>query len=243
MGAGLVAGGAATAIASTAKAPVAPVAAAAPLASATTAAAAGKSGFNWWWLLPLLLLIPLLLWWKSCNSKTEAIETPTETPTAAVVPIDTAKKEEVATAVPAPAEVTSPKVDCSLNWILFDFDKYALRNSAKTELKNMAGILKDNQDFVGELNAYTDAKGSDDYNQKLSENRANSAKSYLVELGIESTRIKINAASKTAPVAKNTDDDSGRKFNRRVELYVKDKAGNEICKSIPPAVPANLKTN
>lgn len=249
LGAGLVAGGATTAIASTAKVPVAPVVAAAPLASASTAAAAaGKSGFNWWWLLPLLLLIPLLLWWKSCNSKTEAIETPTETPTAAVVPIDTAKKEEVATAAPVPTETdnqktVAKKVDCSLNWILFDFDKYSLRNSAKTELKNMVGILKDNQDFMGELSAYTDAKGSDEYNQKLSENRANSAKAYLVDLGIDGSRIKINAASKTAPVAKNTDDDSGRKFNRRVELYVKDKAGSEICKSIPPTVPENLKAN
>ena len=243
LGAGLVAGGAATAIASTAKVPVAPVVATAPLASAATAVASGKSGFNWWWLLPLLLLIPLLLWWKSCNSKTEVVEVPVETPAAEMVPVDTAKKEEVATAVPAPAEVTSPKVDCSLNWILFDFDKYSLRNSAKTELKNMAGILKENQDFVGELNAYTDSRGSDEYNQVLSENRATSAKTYLVDLGIDGSRIKINAASKTAPVAKNTDDDSGRKFNRRVELYIKDKAGNEICKSTPPAVPANLKTN
>ncbi|MFZ1526369.1 MAG: OmpA family protein, partial [Saprospiraceae bacterium] len=91
--------------------------------------------------------------------------------------------------------------------------------------------------------AYTDARGDDAYNQRLSENRANSAKAVLVQAGIDANRITISASSESAPIAKNTDDDSGRKFNRRVELFVKDANGNDICKSIPPDVPAELKGN
>jgi outer membrane protein OmpA-like peptidoglycan-associated protein len=93
------------------------------------------------------------------------------------------------------------------------------------------------------LKAHTDSKGTDEYNQVLSNNRSMAAKNYLVNLGIDATRISTEAGSKSAPVAANTEDDSGRKFNRRVELYIKDKAGNEVCKSVPPTIPSGLKSN
>jgi OmpA-OmpF porin, OOP family len=94
---------------------------------------------------------------------------------------------------------------------------------------------------MGDLSAHTDAKGSNEYNDRLSKNRAEAAKSALVAMGIDASRLSTSASSEGTPIATNTDDDTGRRFNRRVELRVKDKSGKEICKSIPPDVPSSLK--
>ncbi|MBK9564880.1 MAG: DUF1508 domain-containing protein [Saprospiraceae bacterium] len=230
--------------------PVVPVAAAPPLVTPAPIAAtpkvvptvapvaSGGTGFNWWWLLPLLLLIPLIFWMKSCNEKkadgVSVVNPAPAEPTPA--PVDTVVAQTSPEVAPAPPS-------CDLNWIFFDFDKYNIRQDADGELQLMAKILKENPTYVGVLKAYADARGDDAYNQRLSENRANSAKAVLVQAGIDANRITISASSESAPIAKNTDDDSGRKFNRRVELFVKDANGNDICKSIPPDVPAELKGN
>lgn len=201
----------------------------------------GGSGFNWKWLLPLLLLIPLFLWWKSCNatkgSDADLSGATTEVP---ATPVDTAAQVQ-ATNVENPAPPAPSAPDCDLNWIFFDYDQYDIRSDAKDELQTLADILKKNADYTAELSAHTDAKGTDEYNANLSGNRANAAKNALVALGIESSRIVTSANSEAQPIAANTEDDSGRHYNRRVELRVKDKTGKEVCKSIPPAVPSNLK--
>lgn len=208
-----------------AAAPPPPIEMAAPAAPAV-------SGFKWWYLLPLLL-IPLFFLWKSCNKPVEDVAVPVEATTPPVV-ADTVKPVEN---VPAPAATT----DCSLNWILFDFDKYDITTTANTELQKLITILKDNATYSADLRAFTDAKGSDSYNQNLSLNRANAAKQVLIAAGIDASRIKAQAMSESEPVAKNTDDDSGRYFNRRVELFVLGADGKEVCKSIAPSVPADLK--
>jgi outer membrane protein OmpA-like peptidoglycan-associated protein/uncharacterized protein YegP (UPF0339 family) len=227
----------------------APAVAPAPVREERKAAAAPVAatggGFNWWWLLPLLLLIPLFFWWNSCNgskSDMEATSVTTETPAPAAVAVDTVKAAEPAVTQTTPVEAAKTP-DCNLNWILFDFDKYNIRPDADAELQQMAKILKDNPTYTGILKAHTDSKGSDEYNQVLSQNRAKEAKKVLVAAGIEAARIETTASSEAAPIASNTDDDSGRKFNRRVELYVVDANKKEVCKSIPPQVPDSLKGN
>lgn len=196
------------------------------------------TGFGWLkWLLPLLLLLGALWMWKGCNKKdmsgassTINIDTTTASNSAPVV-ADTAVKTAATPATP----------DCNLNWILFDFDRYNIRIDAESELKTMANILKSNPDYTGDLSAHTDAKGTNEYNDKLSRNRANAAKRVLEGMGIDGSRLSTSASSEAAPIATNTDDDTGRRFNRRVELRIKDKSGKEICKSIPPNVPETLK--
>jgi outer membrane protein OmpA-like peptidoglycan-associated protein len=195
-------------------------------------AAPAAGGFKWWYLLPLLL-IPLFFLWKSCNKPVADVVVPVEVTTPPVV-ADTVKVVENVT---APAATT----DCSLNWILFDFDKYDITPTANAELQTLITILKGNASYTADLRAFTDAKGSDVYNQNLSRNRANAAKQVLIAAGIDAARIKAEPMSESQPVAKNTEDDSGRHFNRRVELYVLDADGKEVCKSIAPPVPADLK--
>ena len=62
-------------------------------------------------------------------------------------------------------------------------------------------------------------------------------------MGIDGSRISTKASSEDHPIATNTEDDSGRKFNRRVELHVMDSSGKEICTSIPPVYRKNSKLN
>lgn len=189
------------------------------------------SGFNWKWLLPLLLLIPLFLWWKSCNSKSATSST-------ASPPVDTAVVQSAPVAEPAP---TPAAPHCDLNWILFDFDQAEITTTARNELTTMADILKKDTGTSALLVAHTDARGTNDYNIRLSKERATAAKNTLVAMGIEASRITTKASSEDQPIATNTEDDSGRKFNRRVELHVMDSSGKEICTSIPPSVPEELK--
>lgn len=195
------------------------------------ATAADGTGFNWKWLLPLLLLIPLFLWWKSCQNKPSEPES-----SATVAPVDT-----TTAAVPAPAAPVEQAPHCDLNWILFDFDQAEITASANTELSTMAAILKKDSGTTGLLVAHTDARGTNDYNVRLSNERAAAAKNALVAMGIDGSRISTKASSEDHPIATNTEDDSGRKFNRRVELHVMDSSGKEICTSIPPSVPEELK--
>ena len=190
-------------------------------------------GFNWWWLLlPLLLLLG---WWllagKGCNKA--------ETVTVAPLPVPEMKPVVVDTVKAAPVVAAAPS--CNLNWILFDFDKSDIRADADGELKEMATILKANKEYVAVLRAHTDGKGTPEYNEALSQRRAAAAKKALAAMGIPADRIKTEADGKNEPAAKNTVDDAGRRFNRRVELFVRDKAGKNVCQSIPPDIPGDLK--
>ncbi len=209
---------------------VAPPAYVAPeIAEAVTS----ESGFKWWWLL--LPVLALLAWWmfgKGCN---------TPTPTAVTVAPPAVETPKVAEPAATPAAPIAAAPSCDLNWILFDFDKADITAAAKAELAQMAKILKENKDYVGVLSAHTDARGTAAYNDDLSLRRAAAAKRTLVAMGIEAGRLKTKADGKAAPVAQNTQDDTGRQFNRRVELYIQDKNGKDVCQSIAPNIPDALK--
>jgi outer membrane protein OmpA-like peptidoglycan-associated protein/uncharacterized protein YegP (UPF0339 family) len=196
-------------------------------------------GFKWWWLLGLLALIPLFLLWKGCPQ--EEVKMPPPAPPVVETPVvPTPVPAPAATPAPAPAPVAAA-ANCDLNWILFDFDKANILSEARKELASMAKILIDNPSYVGVLHAHTDAKGSVAYNEDLSKRRAKNAKAVLVEMGIDADRIKTSASGKGDPFAKNTEDDTGRRFNRRVELFIQDKSGKNVCTSIPPTVSDDLK--
>ncbi len=211
--------------------------------SATVAAAdsAAAGGFKWWWLLlPLLLLLAWWLFGKGCNKEPVGVAEPR---VAVVTPplVDTIKSVASAKAV-VPA---LPVKSCDLSWIFFDFNKSDLRAASKSELDKLVTIMKDNKDYVAVLKANTDGKGSDAYNEALSNRRADNAKAYLVNKGIDAARIKTSINGEKEPAAKNEvgsqDSEAGRQFNRRVELYVEDKSGKQMCQSVPPAIPAELK--
>ncbi len=104
--------------------------------------------------------------------------------------------------------------------IFFDYNKATLRPESFPELNRMAEMLVKTPTMTIEVGGHTDAIGGDAYNQKLSEERAHSVASYILERGsIEPSRISSKGYGKKQPVATN-ETDEGRQLNRRVEITI-----------------------
>ncbi|KAA9035882.1 OmpA family protein [Ginsengibacter hankyongi] len=106
-----------------------------------------------------------------------------------------------------------------LNNVFFDFDKWDLRPESFIELNRVVKLLNENPSIEIEMSAHTDSRGSDEYNFKLSDNRARSVMEYIISKGIDSSRITSHGYGETKPVATN-DTDEGRQLNRRVEFKI-----------------------
>jgi outer membrane protein OmpA-like peptidoglycan-associated protein len=103
--------------------------------------------------------------------------------------------------------------------VLFDFGKYDLRPEAREKLAKLSGIILAHPGLDLAIEGHTDNVGSDEVNQKLSEQRAESVRSYLVEQGLAETSVSAKGLGKTVPVADNSTA-AGRQKNRRVEIVV-----------------------
>lgn len=111
----------------------------------------------------------------------------------------------------------------SMSDILFDVDKATLKQDLKTSLAKVAGILTVYQQFNVSIEGNTDNTGSEEHNMKLSEQRANNVKDFLVEQGIDASRLTAKGLGMTMPIADNKTKE-GRQKNRRVDLVIQDKA-------------------
>jgi outer membrane protein OmpA-like peptidoglycan-associated protein len=118
--------------------------------------------------------------------------------------------------------------------VLFDFNKYTLKPEAREKLAKVSGILLSYPNLKLQVEGYTDSIGSDDYNQKLSEQRAGGVRDYLVSQSVPDNNISAKGFGKSDPVADNSTS-SGRAENRRVELVVSG-AAIGIEQSSPGAV-------
>jgi outer membrane protein OmpA-like peptidoglycan-associated protein len=103
--------------------------------------------------------------------------------------------------------------------VLFDTGKYSLRPGAREKLAKVAGIILGHPGLRLEVEGHTDSVGGDEYNQRLSEQRASSVRDYLTQQGIAMNSLSAKGFGKTQPVASN-DTAAGRQRNRRVELVV-----------------------
>jgi outer membrane protein OmpA-like peptidoglycan-associated protein len=116
--------------------------------------------------------------------------------------------------------------------VLFDFNKYTLKPEARERLARISGIVLAYPDLKLEIEGHTDAIGSDEYNQTLSEKRAGTVRGYLVSSGVVPDHVTAVGLGKADPVADNSTA-AGRKLNRRVEMVVSgDVIGTQV---MPPA--------
>ena len=99
----------------------------------------------------------------------------------------------------------------------FEFDKADLRSEDKELLARIAGILMTSHDYTISVNGHTDDVGSAEYNQKLSERRAQAVRNYLVQAGLSPDILSVEGHGKSLPLVKGTSD-AARAKNRRVEL-------------------------
>jgi outer membrane protein OmpA-like peptidoglycan-associated protein len=103
--------------------------------------------------------------------------------------------------------------------VLFDFNKYTLKPEAREKLAKVSGILLAYPNLKLQVEGYTDNIGSDEYNQKLSEERAGGVRDYLVSESVADANVTARGYGKSDPVADNSTNE-GRAQNRRVELVV-----------------------
>jgi len=113
--------------------------------------------------------------------------------------------------------------------VLFDFNKYTLKSAARERLARISGIVLAYPDLKLQIEGHTDAIGSDEYNQKLSEKRAEAVRDYIVSSGVSMNNVAAQGLGKADPVADNGTA-AGRALNRRVEMIVSgDVIGNQTA--------------
>jgi len=104
--------------------------------------------------------------------------------------------------------------------VKFDFDKSAVKPEFMPEIQKVADFMKQNPGYSVVLEGHTDSKGSDAYNQKLSDQRAKAVAKALSTLGISNAKITTEAFGESKPVTTN-DTEAGRAENRRVDAVFK----------------------
>ncbi|MFN5786021.1 MAG: OmpA family protein, partial [Flavobacteriia bacterium] len=103
--------------------------------------------------------------------------------------------------------------------IFFDFDKATLRPESTNELQRLTKLLHDVPTLKIEISGHTDSKGANEYNLKLSDNRAKAVVDYLIKAGISSNRLVYKGYGEEQPISTN-ETDEGRQLNRRTEFKI-----------------------
>ena len=155
---------------------------------------------------------------QGCKAK-KLPQKPAE-PVAASTPPPTAPKPApkppvVQAETPAPVQNT----DYNFSNIQFEFDSSVLKTAAYPELDKMAAAMKMSPSKTFDLNGYASIEGTPEHNMVLSQDRANSVKTYLVNSGVSSASIITKGFGTADPIGDNTTED-GRVLNRRVEIRI-----------------------
>lgn len=121
--------------------------------------------------------------------------------------------------------------------VLFDFGKFTLRPETREKLAKVSGIVLAHPGLRLDVEGHTDSIGSDEFNQKLSENRAATVREYLIAQGINGDSVTARGLGKTQPIAPN-DTNANRQKNRRVEMVVSGEIiGTKLTVTVAPAAP------
>lgn len=118
--------------------------------------------------------------------------------------------------------------------VLFDFNKYTLKAEAREKLAKVSGILLAYPGLKLQVEGYTDNIGSDEYNQKLSEQRAGAVREYLISQSVQDANITAAGFGKSNPIADNATK-AGQAQNRRVQMVVSGDAIGVSKESSPGA--------
>lgn len=149
-----------------------------------------------------------------------------EVNTVGVMTSSSMKKEVILRPMPPEptTEIITMNEPIRLNNIYYEYDDAAILKDAEQDLGTLLGLLQEYPTMVIELSSHTDARGNDDYNKRLSQRRANSAKNWITARGIDPSRIKAIGfgEAKILNRCKNgvncTDDE--HRFNRRTEFRI-----------------------
>jgi outer membrane protein OmpA-like peptidoglycan-associated protein len=130
-------------------------------------------------------------------------------------------------------EETDRGLVVTLGDVLFDSGKSNLKQNAQISLAKVSAILQQYPDLKLQIEGFTDSVGSDDFNLKLSQSRADSTEAFLVNNGVSPTAVTATGFGKSHPVADNTTA-AGKAQNRRVEMVVSGPSIGVETKAEPP---------
>lgn len=118
-----------------------------------------------------------------------------------------------------------PSYTFSVSNVYYDYDKSTLRPESVASLDTLVQFMNDNPSFTVEVYSFADAKGTEEYNKALSLRRAQAAVDYIVNAGVDQSRIVAKGFGESMPAAPNAsaggaDNPVGRQLNRRTELRI-----------------------
>jgi outer membrane protein OmpA-like peptidoglycan-associated protein/tetratricopeptide (TPR) repeat protein len=116
-------------------------------------------------------------------------------------------------------EIINEGIAVPLENVFFEFNQYKLKPESFSELNRLIVFLKKSPKMKIEIGGHTDNTGNDEYNKKLSQQRANSVMDYLIQKGIEKESLISTGYGESKPIVSN-DTESGKAKNRRVEFKV-----------------------
>ena len=165
-----------------------------------------------WIYWAMLFVIPGLMFTVSCQKKlVDATPEP--------VVKEEVKEEVVVKEEPAPAPVPRTPDAVMQEDIYFEFDKSTLTPAAQDSLLAKAGWLRENPDSTVTIEGHCDDRGTNEYNLALGDRRAESAKGFLVDLGIDASRITTISYGEERPVDPRNNEEAWAK-NRRDHFVV-----------------------
>ncbi len=126
-----------------------------------------------------------------------------------------------------------------LDNIYYDLDKFNIRPDAALVLDSLVQIMNDNPDIYIELGSHTDSRAPDDYNMRLSRQRAQSAVSYIINSGIKSERITAKGYGETQLIIRNAQTEEEHQKNRRTEFKVLRYNPRDRDDDLPPDEPVD----
>jgi outer membrane protein OmpA-like peptidoglycan-associated protein len=122
---------------------------------------------------------------------------------------------------------TERGVVLTLGSVLFETEKATLQTGAQRTVQKVAEFLNQYPERKILIEGFTDSRGNDDYNQKLSEERAQAVRELLVTSGVDAQRVEVQGYGEQYPLASN-DNSAGRQQNRRVEIVISKQNGAEV---------------
>jgi peptidoglycan-associated lipoprotein len=177
-----------------------------------------------WICLALLIVIPGLLFTAACSKQTvteteepavmeEPKEEPAETPSeaAAEQPGEDVKEDT--------SGITASRNMFLTEYVHFAFDKYNLDDEAQAVLRRKAEFLQDNPEIYVTIEGHCDDRGTNEYNLALGDRRAESTKSFLLDLGIEAYRLSTVSYGEERPLCDERDEECWAK-NRRSAFLI-----------------------
>lgn len=161
---------------------------------------------KFWIILAMVLVVPGLMFTVSCQKKVVAVEKPAPPP----------EKKEEPVVVPPPAKMDDFVMQEDIN---FEFDKSTLTPNAQDNLMKKAEWMRENPDATVTIEGHADERGTNEYNLALGERRAESAKNFLVDLGIAPSRMTTISYGEERPIDPRSNEEAWAK-NRRGHFVI-----------------------